>query len=378
VADAPLHVLLVAAATSTTGGGEKHVADLLRLLPPRGLRVSLVCPPNGDLPALARELGIEVRGAPIAGGLRPSAHSAVRAAIAELEPDIVHAHGSRAAAFARAADPRARARAVYTLHGIHVDRAGSFARRAAFLTLERVLRPRTARFVTVCASDLEKGANLGVLDPARASVVHNGIAVPEGAREAGVLRAELGIGPATPLALCVGRLHEQKDQATLLAAWHDVAAVVPTAVLALVGSGQLESALRAQASELGLAESVRFVEPRPDLAPAYADADVFVLTSLWEGLPYVVLEAMSFGLPVVATSVDGIPEAVEDDVTGILVSPSRPDGVASALAALLADPARRRAMGEAGRTRVASQFGLDAMADALVAVYREVAGATIG
>jgi hypothetical protein len=94
----PLHVLLVAAATSTTGGGEKHVADLLRLLPARGLRVSLVCPPDGDLPALARELGIEVRGALITGGLRPSAFFAVRAAIHDLAPDVVHAHGSRAAA----------------------------------------------------------------------------------------------------------------------------------------------------------------------------------------------------------------------------------------------------------------------------------------
>jgi glycosyltransferase involved in cell wall biosynthesis len=372
--DAPLHVLLVAAATSTTGGGEKHVADLLRLLPARGLRVSLACPSDGDLPRLARDVGLEVREAPITSGLRPAARTALRAAIADLAPDVVHAHGSRAAAYARVADPRARERCVYTLHGIHIDRAGSFARRAAFLTVERVLRPRTARFVTVCASDLAKGEQLGVIDRSRAAVVHNGIAMPD-VPVRGAFRAELRLEPETPLVLSVGRFHEQKDQATLLAAWHDVAAVVPTAVLALVGAGEFGPALRAQAADLGLGESVRFVEPRADLAPAYTDADVFVLTSLWEGLPYVVLEAMSFGLPVVATSVDGIPEAVEDDVTGILVSPSRPDAVASALAALLADPARRAAMGEAGRTRVASHFGLDAMADALVAVYREVAGA---
>jgi glycosyltransferase involved in cell wall biosynthesis len=87
----------------------------------------------------------------------------------------------------------------------------------------------------------------------------------------------------------------------------------------------------------------------------------------------VVLEAMSFGLPVVATGVDGIPEAVEDGVTGLLMPPARPEAVASALTSLLRDPARRASMGEAGRARVASHFGLDAMTDALVTVYREVA-----
>jgi glycosyltransferase involved in cell wall biosynthesis len=373
VADRALHVLLVAAATSTTGGGEKHVADLLHRLPARGIRVSLACPAGGDLPALARDLGLDVREAAIASGLRPAAVASVRAAVADLAPDVVHAHGSRAAAFARVADPRARERVVYTLHGIHIDRAGSFARRAAFLTAERVLRPRTARFVTVCASDLAKGERLGVLDRARAMVVHNGIAMPVAAPGRGAFRAELGIDADTPLALSIGRFHEQKDQRALLAAWHDVAAAVPDAVLALVGSGELGPALHAQASELGLGDSVRFVEPRPDLAPAYADADVFVLTSLWEGLPYVVLEAMSFGLPVVATGVDGIPEAVEDGVTGLLVPPARPDVVATALTTLLRDPGRRTGMGEAGRARVASHFGLGAMTDALVAVYREVA-----
>jgi glycosyltransferase involved in cell wall biosynthesis len=227
--------------------------------------------------------------------------------------------------------------------------------------------------VTVCSADLAKGGRLGVLDCARATVVHNGIAMPAVSPARGAFRVELGLGPDTPLALSVGRFHEQKDQRGLLTAWRDVVSAVPGAVLALIGAGELDPDLRAHAAELGLGDSVRFVDPRPDLASAYADADVFVLTSLWEGLPYVVLEAMSFGLPVVATGVDGIPEAVEDDVTGLLVPPARAEETAVALTSLLCDPARRAAMGEAGRTRVGSHFGLDAMADALVAVYREVA-----
>jgi glycosyltransferase involved in cell wall biosynthesis len=369
---APLHVLLVAAATSTTGGGERHVADLLRLLPERGLRVSLACPPGGALPALARSLGVDVREVAIERGLRPSALLALRRAIAELAPDVVHAHGSRAAAFVRVADPKARSRVVYTLHGIHVDKAGSRARRTAFLALERLLRPRTARFVTVCASDLHKGERLGLLDPTRASVVYNGVAVPGRPEAPGRFRGELGLDPDVPLALSVGRFHEQKDQLTLLAAWARVLDRCPAAVLALVGSGELESALRGQAAALRLGDSLRFVAPRGDLAPAYVDADVFVLTSLWEGLPYVVLEAMSHALPVAATAVDGVPEAVTDGECGILFAPQDPGLAAATVVTLLSDPDGAASMGEAGRARVAALFGLDAMADATAAVYRRV------
>lgn len=368
------HILLVAAATSTSGGGERHVADLLRLLPARGFRVSLACPPGGDLPALARELGLTVMEVPIAGGLSPAAFLALRRAVRELAPDVVHAHGSRAAAFARVVDSEARRRVVYTLHGIHVDKAGSPMRRTAFLTLERILRPRTARFVAVCESDVGKGARLRILDPARTSVVYNGIPSPGAPGLRGAFRAELGIGPGVPLVLSVGRLHEQKDQRTLLAAWALVLKRYPDAILALIGSGPLEAALRDRSVALGISCSVRFMPPRADLDSAYDDADAFVLTSLWEGLPYVVLEAMSHGLPVAATSVDGTPEAVSDGESGILSPPSDPTAAAAAVIALLDDPARAAAMGEAGRARVAELFGLDAMADATAAVYRRVTG----
>ena len=371
--DAP-HILLVAAATSTSGGGERHVADLLRLLPTRGFRVSLACPPGGDLPALARELGLTVREVPIASGVSLAAAMALRRAVGELQPDVVHAHGSRAAAFARAMDASARRRVVYAVHGIHVDKAGSPLRRAAFTALERVLSRRTAWFITGCNADVRKGERLRLLDPARASVVYNGVALPERSVARGAFRSELGLGPDVPLVLSVGRFHEQKDYRTLLAAWAIVLERCPGAVLALIGSGPLEAALRGQSEALGIAESVRYVSPRRDLGPAYTDADAFVLTSRWEGLPYAILQAMSYGLPIAATAVDGIPEAAPDGECGILFPPSDPAAAASAIVALLDDRARAVALGESGRVRVARLFDLDAMADAVAAVYRKVMG----
>ncbi len=364
-------VLLVAAANSTTGGGERHVADLLRELPTHGIELGLVCPPGGDLPVRAKEAGAVVFEAPISAGLTVRGMRAVRHAVHFFAPDIVHAHGSRAALFARLADPRAAERVVYTLHGIHVDKAGSAVRRVAFLALERILKGRTARFVCVCGSDVEKGAKLGLLARDRASVVYNGVETPTPAPP-GAFRDELGLAPDDPVALSVGRLHEQKDQRTLLNAWALVHQRMPGAVLALVGSGPLERDVRELAHSLNLGASTCFVRPRPDLAPAYADAGVFVLSSLWEGLPYVVLEAMGHGVPVVSTAVDGVPEAVEDGVTGLLVPAGDPLALAAAVSRVLGEPSLGASMGAAARARIASDFTLDGMVGSLVDLYTRI------
>lgn len=371
---APLKVLLIAAATSTAGGGEKHVADLMRLLPDAGVDLGLVCPPGGDLPALAARLGIPFHCAHIGGGFSLAALAELRDAIRVFQPDIVHAHGSRAAFFARLADPAASRRVVYTLHGIHVDKAGSAPRRVALLAVERWLRPRTARFVTVAESDARKGAALGVLDPARTRTIHNGIPLPVPAGTPGAFCAELGITDSAPLVACIGRFHEQKDHPTLISAFAAVHAERPDAVLALVGSGPTEARVRGLVEKLRLADAIRFAPPRTAIADVYADADVVALSSLWEGLPYVVLEAMACGRPVASTDVDGIPEAVLDGVTGLLVAPRDPRALAGALLRLLGDPAAARAMGAAGRERVEREFTLERMARECLGLYEDLLG----
>ncbi len=378
-----MRVLLVAAANRTSGGGERHVADLLRLLPGYGVEAGLVCPPGGDLPELAVASGVPVYPAPLGGAPTPAALGALRRAIAAFRPDVVHAHGSRAASHTRLADPRAASRCVYTVHGIHVDRAGHALRRLVLLTAERTLRPRTAAFIAVCESDRARGARLGILDPSRTAVVHNGIALPDVPAPSGTaafgrepqalaFREEAGAASDAPLVLAVGRLHEQKDHATLLRAWQTVAAQVPAARLAIVGSGPLAGVLEALAGSLGLRETVRFLPPRADLAPAYRAADAFVLPSRWEGLPYVVLEAMAWGLPVIATAVDGIPEAITHAEDGLLVPAQDAGSLAEAILEVLGDPARARSMGAAARETVARRFAVQAMAAATADVYRAV------
>src|SRR5262249_3307336 len=131
--------------------------------------------------------------------------------------------------------------------------------------------------------------------------------------------------------------------------------------LALIGEGPLERDLRKFAAELRIDDRVRFLGRQDDLAPWYSAMDVFVLPSLWEGLPNAVLEAMSAGLPVVATRVDGVPEAVDAAVTGLLCEPGDPQSLFGAIQEMIVDPEERHAMGAAGRKRAAENFRVSDM-----------------
>lgn len=373
MADAP-RILFMAAATSMSGGSEKHISDLLGHLPSGELDLALLAPAGGELVSFATDIGVKTYSAALQRGFSADRVSAVRNAIEEFQPDIVHAHGSRAAFYARIADPRAAERVIFTVHGIHADKSPRLARRTALLSVERALRPRTVRFVTVCESDLTRGAYLRMLDWERARVVYNGIELPQPPGVPGMFRAEINVKRHAPLVVCVGRFEPAKDHATLLDAFARLLIDKPDAVLALIGSGPLEGQLRERCVALGISTRVRFVPPRAAIAHAYVDADVVALSSRWEGLPYTILEALAYKRPVVATRVDGIPEAIEHGVDGMLVEPGQPTAFAMALNRLLSAPEAAATLGESGAKRVAEQFSIERMIESLRGVYAEVLG----
>ncbi len=170
-----------------------------------------------------------------------------------------------------------------------------------------------------------------------------------------------GRPPGPPVLLSVARLVPDKDHDTLLKAFAHVSPHHPDAQLWLVGNGPRREVLEQQARNLGLAARVKFMPPEHDLRPLYQRADLFVLSSRAEALPNVILEAMAAGLPVVATRVGGVPEAVVPEATGLLVSPGDDAGLAAALGRLLDDPEARRAMGRQARGRVLGHFSFPAM-----------------
>jgi len=160
--------------------------------------------------------------------------------------------------------------------------------------------------------------------------------------------------------VCVGRLSAEKGHHGLLRALARLRGVVPPSRVTFVGDGPMRAELEAQARELGLVDSVEFVGARSedDVMQILAAADLFALASLMEGLPVVLMEAMSLGLPVVAPHVAGIPELVGDEREGLLFAPSDWDGLAAQLQRLLSDEDLRARLGAAGRARIAQEFAI--------------------
>jgi glycosyltransferase involved in cell wall biosynthesis len=167
----------------------------------------------------------------------------------------------------------------------------------------------------------------------------------------------------------VGRLAAVKNFGMLIRAFAVLAARWPRLELVLVGDGPERAGLETLARQLGLADAVKFLGFRSDIDAQLAQSNLFVLTSLSEGIPMAILEAMRSGLPVIATRVGGVPATVEDGVTGKLVDSGDERALAGALAALIEHPASAVAMGAAGHARAQREFSVDAMVAAYEATY---------
>jgi len=214
----------------------------------------------------------------------------------------------------------------------------------------------------------------GILPAKKVRVIPNGVDVvalsaPPGERDR--LRDELGVAPMEFFWLAVGRLLDQKDYPTLLRAFHSLASA--PARLFVAGRGPLQDELQQQARQLGISERVVFLGVRHDIAALLAAADGLVLSSAWEGMPNVVMEALAAATPVVATDVGGVSELVEPGKSGFLVLAHDPDALSRSMRQLMALPGeQRRAMGQAGRNRMLAHYTLEAMAERWMVLYREL------
>ena len=207
-------------------------------------------------------------------------------------------------------------------------------------------------------------------NPDRIEVIYNGVdwrQIEPGASRP-ELRARLGFDDRAVVAGVIARLTPQKGHFQLL----DALARTPgleSLRLLVVGDGELRPELESAVTVRRLHERVRFLGMRRDLGDLLAAMDIFVLPSLWEGLPLSLLLAMGAGLPVVATRVAGIPEVVDDEVTGLLVPAGDPAALGSALARLRADAVQRKRLGAAARAAVLPRFGVDAFVRATTGLY---------
>ena len=208
-------------------------------------------------------------------------------------------------------------------------------------------------------------------------VIHNGrdldrysVSDQEGRR---ATRNSLGLTDE-PTILTVARLDEQKGHRHLIDAFAIVAAHRPNVVLLLAGEGPLEASLRAQCAALGVTDRVKFLGYRRDVPELFEAADVVVLPSLYEGLPLVAIEALAASRPLVATEVDGTPEVVINEQTGLLVPPANPTALAGAIERLVENPEFRSRLASNGREFVYKNFAVQRQVEQTAALYSELTG----
>ena len=358
------------------GGVAAHVLQLATGLRRRGWDVEVATPATSEVAGPLAAAGVPVHDLPLVREPSPSDLTAIRA-LRSLDAGgryaLVHAHSSKAGALVRAALPDRR-RLLYTPHCFAFAARFGGPQQLVYRAIEQAVLPRTGALVAVCEWERRQAERLwGARKLVRR--IEYGVEACDGMAPDRELLAFKG---DRALAGMVSVLRAQKDPLFAVRAMARLAARGrPAGRLAIVGNGPLEAAVRDEIARLGVGEHVRWFPYRGAVGPYLAALDAFVLPSAWEALPLSLLEAMSCGLPVVATGVGGTPEAVDDRVTGRIVPHGDTRALAGALWAVLSDRVLRDQLGQAGLRAYHARFRLDRMVDETESLYRELLGGAV-
>jgi glycosyltransferase involved in cell wall biosynthesis len=360
---------IAALVTQPRGGPVDHAVDVACTLAARGHESHLI----GPLGAYAKRLadaGVQWHDLTIASKADGRGALALRSLVRRLSLDVLHCQDMRAGMVGRLAGWGVVPTIVYTVHGVPdglSDLVPGNARvaprrrgdRLRYLSTERWLaRATRARLVAPCSQVADYLVRYVGVGASAVTVVPNGIDPDRFAPGPTVERDRVTL-------LWLGLMGAIKRVDALVRAVADV----PELGLILVGAGPEADAIAALVAELGVSDRVEFRGHVDDPAPVFADGDLFALPSAAEACPLALLQAMSCGLPVVATRVGGIPDVVRPDVEGVLVDSGDLTGFTAAVRRLAADPDGRRAMGRAARERITSAYSLELCVDGLLEVY---------
>ena len=365
---APLHVMHLVSALHP-GGMEFGVVKLVNGLDRRSVRSSICStrPADAQMRALV-EPGVPVFELRRRDGNDPALVWALVRLFRRERPHVVHTHAWGTLLEGLVAARLARVPLV--VHGEH----GTLQLRPYQRWIQRAAWARADRVLSVSSLLAARMARETGFPADRIRTIRNGVDLSRfGGRTQAAARRLLGLDPGALVVGTAGRLVAVKDHRTLLEAVADLRSRNVPATLVVAGDGPLRAELEAAAATLGIAAHVRLIghhERIEDLLPAM---DVFVLSSISEGLSNTILEAMASGLPVVATRVGGAEELVVDGETGVLVPSRSPGALADAVARLLASPQLRQAMGSAARRRTESEFALPSVVQRYERFYLELA-----
>ncbi|MEI6125123.1 MAG: glycosyltransferase family 4 protein [Pseudomonadota bacterium] len=289
------------------------------------------------------------------------------------QPHIVHTHSSKTGILGRWAARFARVPViVHTVHGWGHHDYQNFLVKNLYKFLERRTVGFTDKLIVVSHLNTLKGLRDTIGTEEKYITIHSAINLDDfinPACDTVLLKRDLGIDPERPVVGTIGRLSPQKNPIDFVKVAAQVKKVIPDAQFLFIGDGPLRSATEALVKELGLAHDVFLPGLRTDIPALLSCMDVFMLTSLWEGLPRVIPQAMAMGLPVVANAVDGVCEVIEDGVNGFLMSPHAISRMAEKIIELLASANLRDEVGRQGRITAEKEFSVREMIKKIEDLY---------
>lgn len=369
---------------ATYGGTRKHLRYIVDRLDTRRFDVSVACSTLRN-PAFEADIAaLERRGLPVHVIQMERSVSPLRdmRAVARLYAlmkrgrfDIVHAHSSKAGFLGRAAARCAGVPCiVYSPHAFYFYK-GIKGTSAFYLMVERMAAKITDTIVAVSRGEESIARDFKVCNARKLVTIENGVDPAEFNVKVDVRAkmSELGIREGSNVVGMVGRVCEQKGYEYFLRAAHDVIEHFPRAVFVLVGQGVEDAKARRLVSDLKISENVILAGHRNDVAELCALFDVLILPSIWEGMPYVLLEAMAMGVPVIASDIPGVREVVIDNETGLLFPAGDVAVLSRKIVSILSDKERGKIMSEAGRRRVKNRYRVDDKIEALARLYEELA-----
>jgi glycosyltransferase involved in cell wall biosynthesis len=363
-----MRIVYVITRADEIGGAQVHVRDIGTALLTAGHDVTVLAGAPGRFSDQLAKNGVPFVAIPaLARAIRPwkdaLAVQQLRAILGRLRPDLISVHNSKAGWLGRLAARLSGIPVVFTAHGWAFTEGVSAAQRWLYAPIERLAAPLADGIIAVSDYDRRLALAYRIAAPGRITRIHNGVhdigARAPPARSADPVRIVM-----------IGRFSPQKDQVGLLRALARLTDLPWR--LALIGGGPGQATAAAVARELMVADRVEFLGERDDARAFLARADVYVLASHWEGLPRSILEAMCAGLPVVASAVGGVSEAVHDGVNGFVVPQADVPALAERLARLFQDPGLRQAMGRASRQRYETEFRFELMFERTVAFYDKI------
>ena len=345
-------------------GGPQQVIYLVSALLEQGHDCTLICPPESGIDSAARSAAIPVRNLFCAGDLDLPFAYRLTQYLQAAEPDLLHCHSRRGADM---------------LGGL----AASFAAVPAVVSrrvdntemrLLAALRYRPFQKIIAISEAIAAVLEAHDVDPARMQVIRSAVDTERFAQppDRAAFAAEFGLAEDAFVLAAAGQLIPRKGHRYLLEAVADIKHTYPHLRLIIFGEGYLNNQLRAQAASLGLGDVVQFAGFRDDLDDYMGCFDLFVHPALTEGLGVATLKAAAAGVPVVGFDAGGLPEAVLDGETGLLVPAADASALRQAIVTLIAHENVRRSMGAAGRERMQSEFSIDTMVRQHISLYESV------